>query len=66
MLDRKMAHCYNYGSAVRIFLKLCRVKGANRYMKILLAVFREKKIICDNLIFLAMRPFFLFDWPWSN
>ena len=32
----------NSGSALRIFLKFCRMKGANRYMKILLVVFREK------------------------
>ena len=66
ILGPKMAHPHNSGLALRIFLKFCWMKGANRYMKILLAVFREKKIICDNLIFLAMRPFFLFDWPWSN
>ena len=33
---------HNSGSALRIFLKFCRMKGANRYMKILLVVFREK------------------------
>ena len=32
----------NSGSALRILLKFCRMKGANRYMKILLVVFREK------------------------
>ena len=32
------------------------MKGANRYMKILLVVFREK--IQFKLIFLAFRPFF--------
>ena len=31
-----------FGSALRIFLNFCRMKGANRYMKILLLVFREK------------------------
>ena len=30
---------HNSGSALRIFLKFCRMKGANRYMKILLVVF---------------------------
>ena len=40
-LGPKMAH-HNSGSAVRIFLKFCIMKGANRYMKILLVVFREK------------------------
>ena len=38
------------------FSKFCRVKGANRYMKVLLVVFREK--IQLKLIFLAFRPFF--------
>ena len=30
---------HNYGLAVRIFFKFCRMKVANRYMKILLVVF---------------------------
>ena len=34
----KMAYPDNSGLALRIF---CRMKGANRYMKILLVVFRE-------------------------
>ena len=38
----KMAPPDNSGSALRILLKFCRMKGANRYMKILLVVFREK------------------------
>ena len=29
-LDPKMAHCHNSGSAVRILLKFCIMKGANR------------------------------------
>ena len=43
ILGPKMAHPRNSGSTVKVFLKLCRMKGANRYMKILLAFF-EKKI----------------------
>ena len=43
ILGLKMAYPHNSGSALRIFLKFCRMKGANRYMKILLVVFREKK-----------------------
>ena len=43
ILGPKMAHPYNSGSALRIFLKFCRMKGANMYMEILLVVFREKK-----------------------
>ena len=38
----KMAHPHNSGSPVRIFLKFCRMKEANSYMKIVLVVFREK------------------------
>ena len=42
VLGLKMAHPHNSGSVLRIFLKFCRIKGANRYMKILLVVFLEK------------------------
>ena len=42
ILGTKMAHPHNSGSAVRMFLKFCRMKGASRYMKILLVIFREK------------------------
>ena len=38
----KMALPHNSGLALRIFLKFCRMKGVNRYMKILLVVFPEK------------------------
>ena len=41
-LGLKMAHPHNTGSAPWIFLKFCRMKGANRYMEILLVVFLEK------------------------
>ena len=34
------------------------MKGANRYMKMLLVVFCEKNFIWGYLIFLAFRPFF--------
>ena len=37
-----MAHPHNSGAALGNFLKFCRMKGAHRYMKILLIVFREK------------------------
>ena len=50
-------HTHKSGSAVRIFKKFCRMKGANSYMEILLVVFREK-IHLENLIFLVFRPFF--------
>ena len=42
ILGQKMARPHNSGLALRIFLKFCRMKGANRHMKILLVVFREK------------------------
>ena len=32
----------NSGLALRIFKKFCRMKGANRYMKIILDIFWEK------------------------
>ena len=38
-----LGHPRNPGSALRIFLKFCRIKGASSYMKILLNIFREKK-----------------------
>ena len=39
---RKWAHPHDTGSAIMIFQKFCRMKGANRYIKILLIAFREK------------------------
>ena len=47
-----------------IFKKFCSMKGANRYMKTLLVLFREKKFIWDNLIFLG--HFLLFDGAWPK
>ena len=41
ILGPKMTHPYNFGSALRIFLKFCRMNGANRYMKVLLVVFQK-------------------------
>ena len=38
ILDLKMAHLQKFGLALRIFLKFCRMKGANKYMKIFLVV----------------------------
>ena len=40
ILGLKVAHPHNSGLALRSFLKFCRMKGANRYMKILLVVFQ--------------------------
>ena len=53
---------YNSGSALRIFLKFCRMKGANRYMKILLVVFQEKIHFEQFDLFSLLGHFLLFDW----
>ena len=45
ILGPKMAHLHNSGSAVRIFFKFCTMKGANRYMKIILIIFSQKIVI---------------------
>ena len=58
ILGPKMAHPHNSGSALRIFLKFWRMKGTNRYIKILFVVFREKNSFVGNFIFLAFRSFF--------
>ena len=39
---QKMVRPHNFGSASGFFFKFCLMKGAMRYMKILLVVFREK------------------------
>ena len=38
-----MAHLHNSGLALSFSFKFCRVKAANRYIKILLVVFKENK-----------------------
>ena len=42
ILGPKIAHPHNSGLALRISLKFSRMKGTDRYMKILLVVFGEK------------------------
>ena len=42
------------------------MKGANRYMKILLVVFREKNSFAAIWSFYPLGYFLLFDWAWSN
>ena len=42
ILGSKMVHPHNSGLAIRIYLQFWRMKGANRYMDILLVIFREK------------------------
>ena len=39
----KMVHPHNSGSAVRIVLQFCTMKGAKRDMEIILMIFFEKK-----------------------
>ena len=56
ILCPKMALSNNSGSALRILLKFCGMKGANRYMSFFF--FLIKKFIWDNFIFFASRPFF--------
>ena len=55
ILCPKMALSDNSGSALRILLKFCGMKGANRCMNFF---FFEKKFIWVNFIFFATRPFF--------
>ena len=62
ILGPKRAHTHNSGT----FLKFCRVKGANRYMKTLLVVFWEKTSFGTIWSFLPLDYFLLFDWEWSN
>ena len=52
----KMTHPDNSGPALRILLKFCRMKGANRYMKILL--FFEKKIYQGQFDFFSFQAIF--------
>ena len=62
ILGQRMAFPQNSGSALRIFLKFCRMKGANRYMKILLVVFQEKNHLEQFDLFSLLGHFLLFDW----
>ena len=43
ILGIKMVRPHNFGSAVRIFLKFCTMKGTKRYIKLILMVFLKKK-----------------------
>ena len=66
ILVPKIAHPHNSGSALRIFLKFCSMKGANRYMKILLVLFRQNNSFWAIWSFYPLGHFLLFDWAWSN
>ena len=40
ILGPKIAHPHSSGSAGRIFLKFCTMKGANRQMRVILVIFQ--------------------------
>ena len=44
----KMAHLHNFGSAIRNCCKSCTMKGANRYMGIILMAFPKKFLFGAN------------------
>ena len=66
ILGPDMVHPRNSGSALKIFKKFCRMKGANRHMKILLVVFWEKSSFGAIWSFQLLCLFLLFDLTWSN
>ena len=39
----EIAHPHNSGSAGRILLQFCTMKGANRQMRIIVIIFKKKK-----------------------
>ena len=51
----KMARRHNSGSTLRIFLKFCIMKGAKRYMKIILMVSLKKISFCADGPFWAQK-----------
>ena len=66
ILGPKTTHPHNSGSLLIIFWKFCGMKGANRYMQILLVVFREKNSFEAVWSFQPLGHFLLCDWSWSN
>ena len=50
ILGPKMAQPHNSGSTGRIFLKFCTMKGADRYMRIILVIV-QKKLFGENGLF---------------
>ena len=70
-LGTKMVRPHNSGSAVRIVLQFCSIKGSKRFMKIILMVFLKKsymgqfghfdpKIVDPHNFGCALRFFFNF------
>ena len=56
ILGLKTVHPHNSGSAGRIFLKFCTMKGANRQMRLILIIFEKKKLFGVN------GPFWTQKW----
>ena len=56
ILCPKMAHPDNSGSALRVLLRFCKMKKANRYMKIFL--FFEKKFHFGQFDFFSLEAIF--------
>ena len=59
LLDLKMAHPHNSGSTVRIFLKFCVMKRANRQTRVVLMVGTKKSFVQDKWAFWARKWTFL-------
>ena len=60
-----MAHSDNSGSALRILLKFCGMKGANGYMNFFFFFFFWEKISFGAISsFSDQGHFLLFDWTW--
>ena len=51
ILGLKMTRPYNFGYAPRIFFKFCTMKGAKRYMELILIVFLKKVLFGENVPF---------------
>ena len=65
ILDPKMAHPHNW-IGPKNFLKISQNEIGQWVHENVINCFLRKKFIWGNLIFLALRPFLLFDWAWSN
>ena len=48
ILGPKIAHPLNSGSAGRSFFKFCKMKWANRQMRMVIIIFSKKKIVWDK------------------
>lgn len=55
ILGVKMACLHNFGSAERIFLTFCTIKGAKKFMKTMLKVFLKKFLFGVSVPFWAKK-----------